>query len=160
MRPAGPIVTPGGLPVRSWLVHEGPARVLVHRLKYEGIGAVATLAAAALEPMIPPGTTSLVPLPRVVARRARYGVDPARELASALSRRTGIPVVDALAAPAWEPRRAGLKRSERSGTRFGLRRAVTAPLLVDDVVTTGRTLDSAVTALGGAKGALTVTGVP
>ena len=69
--------------------HQGPARRLVHRLKYQGVGAAAELLGAIMARSVPPGTSQLVPVPRALVRRGRYGSDPARLLAAAVSRHTG-----------------------------------------------------------------------
>lgn len=121
-------------------MHDGPARQLVHRLKYEGFVAAASVLAPAMAPLVD-GAEALVPVPRTHLRRHRYGVDPAMELARAVARLTGIPVVRALHPAVVGQARAGRRRDERSEARF---RFVHAPppgaVLVDDVVTTGGTV--------------------
>jgi predicted amidophosphoribosyltransferase len=93
---------------------------------------------------------ALVPVPRAPLRRWRTGVDPARQLAAALGRIVGLPVVDALAAPLWWPRHAGRPRAERASIRFRAKCPVFgAVAIIDDVVTTGRTLESAASAVAG-----------
>jgi predicted amidophosphoribosyltransferase len=132
----------GGVLIRSGFVHEDPARAMVHRLKYHA--APAARLGALLVPLLPGDATALVPVPRVMLRRWHYGVDPALELARALSALTGVPVVEALAAPVWLPRRAGPAGRVRGRPGFERRRAAPAgAVLVDDVVTTGRTLVAA-----------------
>lgn len=143
--------------MRSVFVHEGAARLLVHRLKYEAMSGIANRLAGVLEPLLGPETTALVPIPRVVVRRWRYGIDPALALATALGRRTGLPVVHSLRPRFWVRRRAGAAADPRGTPSFGLR--VTAPagsVLVDDVVTTGTTL-SAAAHMTGCRRAITVT---
>lgn len=122
------------------LLHEGAARALVHRLKYEGVTAAARLLSTWMAPMTD-GASALVPVPRVRWRRVQLGVDPALELARAVSALTGCPVVEAMS-PAWFGRaRAGVGRSSRAPVRLRLRHPVPArAMLVDDVVTTGTTL--------------------
>jgi predicted amidophosphoribosyltransferase len=92
-----------------------------------------------------------------MARRWRYGVDPAFEIARSLSAVAGLPVVAALRAPAWVHRRAGPRRARRGQPRF--RRVLPVPpgaVLIDDVVTTGATLLAAAEVTG-IKTAVTVT---
>ena len=138
-----------GLLVRSAFTHDGAARRLVHRLKYEGLIAAADLLAAAMDPILPADASVLVPVPRVWARRWRYGVDPAWELARALARRRHLRVVGALRPMPWTPRRAGPAAKRRGVPRFSLRAAVPrGAVLVDDVVTTGVTLAAARRASG------------
>lgn len=153
----------GGLVVRSAFAHRGAARVLVRRLKYEGIRRAALPLAAAMAARLPPGAAVLVPVPRVRLRRWRYGVDPARELAGALASLTGLPVAEPLEVGWWSPPRAGRERSARSAPSFGGRQPLPAgAVLVDDVVTTGGTLVAAARARPEAPsaGAVTATAAP
>ena len=139
-----------GFTVAAAFRHSGPARRLVHRLKYEGVRAAADLLAATMAGRLPPGATGLVPLPRASARRARYGVDPARELAAALSRITGLSVIRALRPAIWWPRHAIRPTGNRRPPRFTARRPVPAgAVLVDDVTTSGSTMLAALSAIGG-----------
>jgi predicted amidophosphoribosyltransferase len=99
--------------------------------------------------LLPVRTAALVPVPRVLARRAMYGIDQTRLLAEAVGHLTGIPVIHALRAPVWEPRSAGKRRSDRSVATFTAVRSVpTGLVLVDDVCTTGRTVIGAARTLG------------
>jgi hypothetical protein len=106
--------------------------------------------AAAMAPLVPATATALVPVPRAKVRRWAHGVDPARMLADALSVRCGVQVVAALRPSLWWPRHAARGNSVRSHARF---RAVVRPepswVLIDDVATSGATLDAASAALGG-----------
>lgn len=140
----------GSVLVRSAFVHEGAARALVHRLKYEAVAGVADRLAATLEPLLPSGAEALVPVPRVHWRRLRYGVDPAVALAVAVGRRCGLPVSRALRPMWWAARRAGSAETRRGIQHFeptGIRPGPDA-VLVDDVVTTGTTLRSAASVTG------------
>lgn len=146
-----------GVLVRSLFVHEGPARRLVHRLKYEAVAGIAGRLAPAMVSLLPRGCSALVPVPRVVARRARYGVDPALALARALGDLSGIPVVSALRADLWNRHRAGRRGVRRGVPRFSqLRRVPRSAMLIDDVVTTGATLQAAA-AVTGVGRAVTIT---
>ncbi len=143
--------------VAAPLRHDGPARRLVHRLKYEGSGAATRLLAGAMMEALPGGTRALVPVPRAALRRWRYGVDPAFELGRELGTSSGLPVLEALSGPLWWPRHAGTGR--RTLPSFRRRRTLPAGVvLVDDVVTTGATLTAAYLALGSEPiGAVTAT---
>lgn len=155
LRPAPDRFLEGVGLVRSAYLHEGTARRLVHLLKYRGVVAAAALLAEGIAPLVPAGAV-LVPLPRVGARRLRYGVDPASELARRVAAVTGAPVWEGMIAPVWGRRRAG--RHHREVLRF--RSWSPAPpraLLVDDVVTSGATLMAAAKAVPGVVGALTAT---
>jgi predicted amidophosphoribosyltransferase len=127
--------------------HAGPARRLVHRLKYQGLTSAAEVLAGAMVPILPARTTALVPIPRARLRRLQYGVDPALELAKALGIMAGVPVVTALRSAPWWPRHAGHNR-RAGGARFRQVGAVPdGAVVVDDVVTTGRTMEAAICCL-------------
>jgi predicted amidophosphoribosyltransferase len=137
---------PGGIRVVAPFEHDGAARALMHHLKYRGVTGYAELVADMLVGRIP--VLPLVPVPRALSRRVRYGVDPARVIAGALARRLGVPVVNALVSPLHARRRAGRDHS-RGVQPLRRRLALRFPVVVvDDVVTTGATAMAAVAALG------------
>ena len=140
MRPASDRWVEQGVLVRSAFLHEGPARHLVHRLKYVGVEAAAHVLAAAAAPLVT-GASVLVPVPRTVVRRHRFGIDPGAELAAALAALTGIPVVAALRPDVVARARAGRALDDRSEPGFRVRASIPSDaVLVDDVITTGGTL--------------------
>lgn len=107
---------------------------------------MAEIAAREVAPRLP--RLPLVPVPRAVSRRLRYGVDPARVVATAIARQLEVPVVDALAPPIHARRRAGGDHS-RGVRPFRLKAKLRFPVIVvDDVVTTGATVMAAVEAAG------------
>jgi predicted amidophosphoribosyltransferase len=149
----------GGLLVRCAHHHDGAARVLVHNLKYQGLVSAAAVLAAAMSAALPSDTGALVPVPRVLARRWRYGIDPAEALAVALSASSGVPIAACLSRPWWWARRAGPAGGRRGEPRFTVRAPAPAgSVLIDDVFTTGATLAAAATALGRVSLAVTATG--
>lgn len=128
--------------------HRGPARVLVHRLKYEGIRSAATFFELRLVQMINFPVDVVTYVPRVATRRWRYGIDQSKELARAIGSELGVPVVRVLDSGWWSPVSAGAPKAERRAPRFVIRPRKTMPdaaswLLVDDVLTTGATMRSA-----------------
>lgn len=150
LAPAPEVRLASGLVVRGAFLHAGAARRLVHRLKYGGLPGAAHVLGRALAALVPSDATALVPVPRAWARRAVHGIDPAVVLAREISSRCGIPVVAALRAGAWWPRHAGSDRSRRTAPHYRMiRRADFGLVLVDDVLTTGATLEAAAAALGG-----------
>lgn len=138
----------GGL---AALPYVGVARSLVAAIKFGRLRSAAELAAALIESRAGSGLLAgmLVPVPPAPLRLARRGMDPAREVAAALSQRTGLPLAQPL-------RRRDLRRQRGRGRAQRLRhpprvvatRAVPeVVVLVDDVVTTGATLDACAHAL-------------
>lgn len=126
--------------------HDGASRQLMHLLKYQGVIQYAQLVAEMLASRLP--GSPLVPIPRALSRRLKYGVDPALLIAREVSARNGQPVIGALSPPIHTRRRAGGDH-HRPVAPFRVREQPRTPvILIDDVVTTGRTILSAVAALG------------
>lgn len=127
-------------------VHSGPARVLAHHLKYRGLDGYALLVAAMLAPRLP--EAPLVPVARALSRRVRFGTDPALVIASQLSRETGLPVYRLFKPPLHSRRRAGGDHGLEVPMPHVRKRTLEKVVLVDDVLTTGATLEAAVSAIG------------
>jgi predicted amidophosphoribosyltransferase len=136
------------------VAYGGPARALVTALKFRGASAAADAMAAQMAASAPPGFlehATLVPVPTHRTRRRRRGFDQAERLTRALARRTGRPVARCLRREGPATRQLGARRAARlSAGRIAIRVRGSAPpiaLLVDDVYTTGATLDACATAL-------------
>jgi predicted amidophosphoribosyltransferase len=97
------------------------------------------------------GPTALVPVPPQAARARRRGFDPAGALAAALAPRLGVPLQPCLRRRDRAGRQVGSSRSRRrQAGRLAIELRAPPPgrvLLVDDVHTTGATLDACARAL-------------
>lgn len=146
MRPAPDRLLRGGVRVIAAFEHSGPARVLAHHLKYRGVIAYADVVAAMLAHRIP--KAPLVPIPRARSRRFRYGVDPALALARRLSEHAGLPVLQLFWPPLHTQRRAGGDHRRPVSSPELLKTSLEKVTLIDDVLTTGATMEAAISAVG------------
>ncbi len=138
------------------LAFDGPARSLIHALKFRGALGLAHVLAGQLAERAPPdlltSPAQLVAVPAHPGRARRRGFDTALLLTRALASRTGLPVARVLVREGTSgPGQRGAGRAERlAGERLGIsaRGAVHGRfVLVDDVWTTGATLRACAAAL-------------
>ena len=141
---------------RAWapLAYEGPARDLVGALKFRAALPVAGLMAAHMAANLPAdlrAAAGIVPVPPHRGRLRRRGFDPAALLAAGLAARTGLPLSACLRRSDRGRRQVGAGRAQRRRAgRFAVAASGAPPravLLVDDVHTTGATLDVCARAL-------------
>ena len=141
---------------RAWapLAYEGSARDLVGALKFRAALPVAGLMAAHMAANLPAdlrAAAGIVPVPPHRGRLRRRGFDPAALLAAGLAARTGLPLSPCLRRSDRGRRQVGAGRAlRRRAGRFAVAATGAPPhaaLLVDDVHTTGATLDVCARAL-------------
>jgi competence protein ComFC len=148
--------------VRVGTVYEGGAKDLIWKLKLAGARSAARIMAETLAPRVQQAAKPLnqnaqapiiVPVPTATGRARQRGYDQARLLARELARQTRLPYRDCLARQG-QLHQHGLTRRQRLSQLNGAFR-VTRPqiikkgniILVDDVVTTGATLEAAASVL-------------
>ncbi|HLB23736.1 MAG TPA: phosphoribosyltransferase family protein, partial [Dehalococcoidia bacterium] len=147
---------PAFVAVRSPYVHADAARDLVHLFKYEGLTSLARPMASLMVASARALPADLVvPVPLHRGRQRARGYNQATLLAGHLARDMGLPC-DPRAARrirATKPLAKSMSREERSSIVAGafgadpVRAEGRVVLLVDDVVTTGATLDACARAL-------------
>ncbi len=137
--------------VRSVYGYGGPSRDLIHALKYSGLSAVAPLMGEEMAGLMlqwAPGVSAIVPVPMARSRERRRGYNQSELLAREISRCTGIPVAGRAlvrrAGPSQveQPDEAARRANVRDAFAAGREPVGDSVLLVDDVMTTGATLDA------------------
>jgi ComF family protein len=138
----------------------------VHRFKFRDIGSLAEVMATPMTGLVDWQVEAVVPVPLSGRRQRERGYNQSRLLAKHVAAGLDVPLVDALRHTRFSPPQAGGLTREQRFANVANAFAVSAPgmvrgrslLLVDDVATTGATLDACATTLV-AAGARVVTAV-
>jgi len=137
--------------VRAVYSFGGPARDLVHALKYSGVSAVAPLMGEEMADLLlrwAPDVSTIVPVPMAGSRQRRRGYNQSDLLAREIGRLTGIPVAGRAlvhrAGPSQveQPDEVARRANVRDAFAVGREPFSNSVLLVDDAMTTGATLDA------------------
>jgi ComF family protein len=131
------------------LIYEKEPKELVWRLKFHGARAASKVMAKRMINYLPTRGSYLVPVPTATNRVRQRGYDQAKLLARELSRLTDLPYLDCLAR-SGQAHQVGASRTQRLKQLSKAYRVKKIALirgadiiLVDDVVTTGATLEAA-----------------
>jgi ComF family protein len=142
--------------LRSPYLYAGAARSAVLALKFRGVSACASSLAAPMAALLDgwaPDVEAVVPVPLSGMRRRLRGYDQAELLAREVSRSGGIPLDARLlrrskdVPPQARQADADSRHRNIAGAFTAVRPCAKGVLLVDDVATTGSTLDACARAL-------------
>ncbi len=154
---------------RSPFIYEAAARDAVHALKYKGVSALAPVMARPMAELLmewAPPVQIIVPVPLTGHRSRVRGFNQSQLLARELSRLMGLPVETRAirrrssgSPQVGQPDREARRRNVAEAFSPGSRSVEGGILLIDDVMTTGATLDACTRVLlaGGAGAVYTLT---
>ena len=143
--------------IRSWAVFEDPLQVAIHKLKYQqdrGLGEILAQPLIELLNKFHWKIDHIIPVPLDKNRRKQRGYNQAALLAKPISWNTGIPYSGRILVREKVTRQqVGLSISERKANMAGAFSANTSQasgktfLVIDDVITTGSTINACAKAL-------------
>jgi len=138
--------------VRSVFVYDGAARESVHAIKFRGISALAPIMGGLMAEQLQwwrPAVEAIIPVPLSGHRRRMRGYNQSELLAREVAQLIGVPLETralvrrrATAPQARQPGEQARRRNVVGAFRAGTRLPFGGILLIDDVVTTGATLDA------------------
>lgn len=142
LRTIGPVVVDCLDGCHGAFLLDDTSRPLIAALKYRNRRQLAAWFADAMAPAVPRGADVITWIPATPEKRRLRGYDQSRELARALSARTGVPAIGLLRRHRADSRQTGQARHARMrGPSLNpRRRSPPFVVLVDDVVTTGSSL--------------------
>ena len=138
--------------VRAAYPYDAQAKRLIWKLKYESVRSAAQPLASAMAELTHPQAEVIVPVPTDRKRLKKRGFNQASVIAEAIGRKAGIPVVQALERTQSRASQTSLTAEQRRENLVGCMTvcemvAGKRILLVDDVITTGSTIEEAARAL-------------
>jgi len=149
--------------MRSAFSYEGVAKTAVHALKFDGVSALAPAMARPMSDAFKLWSQTVdvvVPVPLGWVRKRKRGYNQAELLAREICRLTGLGIepqalrrVRQTPAQSRQPSEEARRRNVQAAFGLGKRPVSGSVLLIDDVATTGATLDACARVLlnGGAK---------
>lgn len=142
--------------ITSSFVYRNTGRELYHQVKYHGYWRL-------IEPLVQHSMNSFfqnidflsydvfVPIPETFSRKWKRHFNPAGQIAKMLGRQTGLPFHSLLSMRPFSPHQVGLdylERKKNAANRFHCSGSIPkSVIIVDDVITTGATLEAASLAL-------------
>ena len=141
--------------------YAGVARELVHAMKFGHFKGLAVFAGELIGGLSLPHTEAFLPVPLSKERLIKRGFNQSYVIAHTLSRKWGVPVLQAVRRVKNTPPQSELGRAERFKNikgAFSIEEGISLPrcvTIVDDVMTTGATLNE-IARLLKQKGVITV----